>query len=88
MAQKVTIGSQHADESGVITYINDFDVSIVKRIYFIENNEINFIRAWQGHKIEQRWFSAVSGTFRIQSLRTFFLLTIRNVTLAHLTSLR
>jgi len=44
MAQKVTIVSQHADERGVITYNNGFDVSIVKRIYFIENRDTEFIR--------------------------------------------
>ena len=69
MAQKVTIGSQHADESGVITYINDFDVSIVKRIYFIENRDAEFIRGWQGHKIEQRWFTVVRGSFLIKLIK-------------------
>jgi dTDP-4-dehydrorhamnose 3,5-epimerase-like enzyme len=35
-------------------------------MYVIENHSVDFIRAWQGHKIEQRWFSAVQGSFKIQ----------------------
>lgn len=69
MTQKVTIGSQHADERGVITYNNDFDVSIVKRIYFIENRDIEFIRGWQGHKIVQRWFTVVRGSFLLKLIK-------------------
>ena len=30
-------------------------------MYIIENNTTDFIRGWRGHKIEQRWFSAISG---------------------------
>ena len=61
-------GKKHQDERGIITYNNDFDASEIKRIYTIENNSTDFIRGWQGHKIEQRWFSAIKGTFKIQIL--------------------
>ena len=59
------IGSRHEDERGIITYNNDFDASQIKRIYTIENHSTKFIRGWQGHKIEQRWFSAIKGSFKI-----------------------
>ncbi len=58
-------GKSHQDERGIITYNNDFDASIIRRIYTIENKSIDFIRGWQGHKIEQRWFAAVKGCFEI-----------------------
>lgn len=61
-------GKKHQDERGIITYNNDFDASEVKRIYTIENNSTDLIRGWQGHKIEQRWFSAIKGAFKIQIL--------------------
>ena len=32
------------------------------------NQELSFNRGWQGHKIEQRWFSATSGSFQIQTV--------------------
>lgn len=58
-------GKKHQDERGIITYNNDFDASQIKRIYTIENKSLDFIRGWQGHKIEQRWFACVKGSFEI-----------------------
>lgn len=58
-------GNCHSDERGSLFYNNDFDASEIKRIYFIENKDATFKRGWQGHKIEQRWFSAVQGSFKI-----------------------
>lgn len=58
-------GYRHTDHRGSITYNNDFDISQVKRIYTIENNSTEFIRGWQGHQIEQRWFACIKGSFEI-----------------------
>ena len=58
-------GKHHKDERGVITFNNDFNALGVKRIYTIENNSLDFIRGWQGHKIEQRWFACMQGSFEI-----------------------
>lgn len=58
-------GRKHSDERGIITFNNDFDASIINRIYTIENLSIDFIRGWQGHKIEQRWFACMKGSFEI-----------------------
>jgi hypothetical protein len=59
-------GNSHTDSRGTLFFNNDFDVSAIKRFYIIENQNTDFIRAWQGHKIEQRWFSAVQGSFSIK----------------------
>jgi dTDP-4-dehydrorhamnose 3,5-epimerase-like enzyme len=59
-------GNCHQDQRGQLFYNNDFDASSIKRMYVIENHSVDFVRAWQGHKIEQRWFSAVQGRFKIQ----------------------
>ncbi len=61
-------GKKHQDVRGVITYNNDFDATSIKRMYTIENADVHSIRGWQGHKMEQRWFSAIKGTFKIQIL--------------------
>lgn len=58
-------GNKHEDIRGIITYNNEFDASLVKRIYTIENNSTEFIRGWQGHKVEQRWFACMHGSFEI-----------------------
>lgn len=63
------IGNKHEDERGIITYNNEFDASQIKRIYTIENHSTEFIRGWQGHKIEQRWFAAMRGSFEISVIR-------------------
>ena len=62
-------GNIHTDIRGSLYYNNSFNTSIIKRIYFIENMDTNIIRGWQGHKIEQRWFSAVKGSFRIKLIK-------------------
>lgn len=58
-------GNAHTDARGTIKFNNDFDASAVKRIYSIENHSLDFVRGWQGHQIEQRWFCTVSGSFEI-----------------------
>ena len=58
-------GNKHTDIRGTITFNNDFDASKVKRIYTIENHSTDFIRGWQGHQIEQRWFACMKGSFEI-----------------------
>ena len=68
MIPLIIFGGAHKDNRGLLSYTNSFDASIVKRIYIIENN-LNFIRGWQGHKIEQRWFSAIKGQFKIQLIK-------------------
>ncbi|CAM3324140.1 WxcM-like domain-containing protein [Empedobacter stercoris] len=62
-------GNRHEDERGIITYNNDFDATQIKRIYTIENHSVDFIRGWQGHKIEQRWFAAMKGSFEIAVIK-------------------
>lgn len=59
-------GGSHSDARGKLTFNNDFDASEIKRFYTIENKDPQFVRGWQGHKIEQRWFSAITGSFKIQ----------------------
>ena len=68
MIPLIIFGGAHKDNRGLLSYNNSFDASIVKRIYIIENN-LNFIRGWQGHKIEQRWFSAIKGQFKVQLIK-------------------
>jgi dTDP-4-dehydrorhamnose 3,5-epimerase-like enzyme len=69
MNPKIITGNTHDDARGTLCYNNDFDASVIKRIYMIENNGTDFIRAWQGHKREQRWFAAIKGTFKINLIK-------------------
>jgi dTDP-4-dehydrorhamnose 3,5-epimerase-like enzyme len=65
MLPQIIEGNKYSDGRGKLFFNNDFDATEVKRIYFIENVNTEFVRGWQGHKIEQRWFTAVVGSFKI-----------------------
>ncbi|MDP5200705.1 WxcM-like domain-containing protein [Flavobacterium sp. DG2-3] len=69
MEPRLITGNYHSDQRGTLLYNNDFDASLIKRIYIIENESSEFIRGWQGHQIEQRWFSVVNGKFKIQLVK-------------------
>lgn len=69
MTPTVIKGNHHRDERGEIRFNNDFVATDAKRMYLIENADTHFIRAWQGHQIEQRWFSPITGVFRIKLIK-------------------
>ena len=66
---RIIKGDFFIDNRGTINFNNSFDASQIKRIYIIQNSSVNFIRGWQGHKVEQRWFSALQGSFRIKLIK-------------------
>lgn len=66
MEPNIISGGLHSDARGILLYNNAFNASQVKRFYLIENIDTGIIRAWQGHRVEQRWFSAIHGSFKIK----------------------
>jgi hypothetical protein len=66
MVPKITSGGCHKDSRGSLFFNNDFDASVITRIYVIENVNADHVRAWRGHQIEERWFSAIQGSFTIE----------------------
>lgn len=69
MKPKLIKGGSHSDNRGNLTCNNNFDMSSIKRMYFIQNSSTSFVRAWQGHAIERRWFSVVKGSFQIKLIQ-------------------
>ncbi|SKB88926.1 dTDP-4-dehydrorhamnose 3,5-epimerase [Sphingobacterium nematocida] len=59
----VTKGGMASDHRGSIRFVNEFDMTQVKRFYIIENKDAELIRGWRAHRIEQRWFYVLSGSF-------------------------
>lgn len=55
-------GGQNVDVRGVVRFVNDFDFKNVKRFYQVENHKRGFIRAWHGHKIEEKYVYVVRGS--------------------------
>lgn len=62
-------GGSFEDERGRLDFINDFNAEEIKRIYFTTHPETSTIRAWQGHKVESRWFICVQGSFQIKIIK-------------------
>jgi dTDP-4-dehydrorhamnose 3,5-epimerase-like enzyme len=57
------------DFRGSIRFVNDFDMSKVKRFYIIKNSDTSLIRGWRAHRTEQRWFYVLSGSFVIDIVK-------------------
>lgn len=61
-------GNTYKDHRGILSFVNDFDMSKVVRMYSIEPN-INVIRAWQGHMKETKWFYVTKGSFLVKIVK-------------------
>ena len=56
-------GGRHSDDRGIVSFVNDFGFKDIKRFYSIEHRDTQTIRAWQGHRREEKWFYVVQGSF-------------------------
>lgn len=55
-------GDLAVDDRGAVGFVNDFSFEGVKRFYSVENHAAGFVRAWHGHRREQKFVTAVSGS--------------------------
>lgn len=65
----VIYGALHEDQRGKLSYFNTLDLSQIKRMYQIEPANEYIIRAWQGHKMEKKWFYCIQGSFIINIVK-------------------
>ena len=63
---QITEGGLFSDNRGTVAFVNDFDLSPIKRMYVISHPNTDIIRAWRGHKIERKWFFCTKGVFEIK----------------------
>lgn len=61
---KLIDAEKHHDERGILLSFNTLNLTEVKRFYIIEQPK-NIVRAWQGHKFEQKWFQVLAGSFKV-----------------------
>src|SRR5690606_1197465 len=66
---KSIIGGIAKDHRGEIRFVNDFDMTQVKRFYIIKNTVTELIRGWRAHRTEQRWFYVLSGSFALDLIQ-------------------
>jgi len=62
---KIIEGNLFTDDRGFLSFVNDFNFSDIKRFYMVENHQQGFIRAWHGHKKEEKYIFVVQGSAKI-----------------------
>jgi len=62
-------GDFFSDDRGKLSFINNFLMSQVKRMYMVEHPDPTVIRAWQAHKREQKWFYVLDGAFLVKLIK-------------------
>lgn len=53
---------QAIDDRGVLSFINDIDLSKIKRVYAVENFSTDTVRAFHGHQKEEKYVLVVKGS--------------------------
>lgn len=62
MKPKIINGGVATDDRGSVRFVNDFNFENVKRFYQVENHRTGFIRAWHGHKYEEKYVYVPRGS--------------------------
>ena len=62
-------GERFQDERGSIDFFNAFDPGISRRLYCIGHPDTAVVRAWQGHRKENKWFFVSLGRFAVAWVR-------------------
>lgn len=58
-------GSIYTDERGSISFVNNFNLTPIVRMYRIEPKP-GVVRAWQGHQKETKWFHVAKGKIEVK----------------------
>ncbi len=66
---KLIDGGKVFDDRGSLSFFNDASFINLKRFYIVENHSSKFIRAWHGHKKEEKFVFVVSGAAKIASVK-------------------
>lgn len=63
---------QAIDDRGVLSFINDIDLSKVKRVYAVENFSTDTVRALHGHMHEEKYVLVVKGSIILVTAKINF----------------
>jgi len=66
---KIIQGGTHSDHRGSLRFVNDFVMTDVVRFYIIRHDDTEYIRAWQGHKKERKYFYVLKGSFLVAHVK-------------------
>lgn len=62
-------GGIYSDQRGQISFVNDMKFDAIERFYIISNSAANPLRAWQGHKIDNKFFYCIQGKIRVHFVK-------------------
>lgn len=62
-------GGVAKDKRGIVSFVNEFNFSGVKRFYVVENCKEGTVRAWHGHRYEEKYVFTVSGKVLIGAVK-------------------
>ena len=57
------------DDRGELIFCNNFDMKKIKRFYHISNFSTPFVRAWHGHKIENKYIMITKGSALVAAVQ-------------------
>lgn len=66
---KLIKGGIHADHRGQLSFVNDMKFDAITRFYIISNSAESPFRAWQGHKIDNKYFYCIQGTIKVHYVK-------------------
>jgi len=69
MKPRIIDGGSFSDNRGGIRFVNDCNIAEMVRFYILENSDSFRIRAWQGHKLDNKYFYCLQGSFRISYIK-------------------
>ena len=64
-APNIIQGGTAEDARGTVSFVNDFDLRDVRRVYRVTNSEAAPFRGWIAHKVERKWFLPAVGRVSI-----------------------
>jgi len=62
-------GGIYTDHRGQISFVNDMKFDSIERFYIISNSAENPLRAWQGHKIDNKYFYCIQGIIKVHFVK-------------------
>ena len=62
-------GDKAVDDRGSVSFINEFRFGSIQRFYQVQNHHKNFVRAWHGHKKEEKFVYVASGAALVAAVK-------------------
>ena len=62
-------GGSAVDDRGEVGFINELDLSGVRRLYTVSNHSPGLVRAWHAHKKEAKFVSVLVGAAVVAAVR-------------------